>query len=254
MTMAGQVNPAFLVYQFLWKALDWIFPPSCGGCGRPGVRWCPECQEKITRIEQPICQRCGQPENRELLCQTCQSHPPYYKKLRSFAKFDSPLREALHRLKYQNDVGLGEPLSKHLVELYNQDRWDVDLVVSVPLSSKRLKERGYNQASVLARPFADAIQVRFQTNILLKKRETRTQVGLSAVERHQNLNDAFYAHPSRVKGKSILVIDDVATTGSTINACAQALCDAGASAVYGLTLTRAVLQADADDQPKPISL
>jgi ComF family protein len=116
-----------------------------------------------------------------------------------------------------------------------------------------LKERGYNQASLLARPFAYAIQKPFRPNIIVKSRETRTQVGLSAMERKQNVEGAFSCRSTLVKSKAILIIDDVTTTGSTISACAQAFHKAGASAVYGLTLTRAVLQADADDLPKTIT-
>jgi ComF family protein len=165
--------------------------------------------------------------------------------------FQGPLRKALHRLKYERDIGLGDPLSNHLIEYYNELKWDIDFVTVVPLSKERLRERGYNQAALLARPFAYAIHKPYLPKLLYRKRNTRTQVGLNASERRQNVNNAFGARLEKVHEKNILVIDDVTTTGSTISACAQALRQAGASAVYGLTLSRAVLQADADDQPKP---
>jgi ComF family protein len=156
-------------------------------------------------------------------------------------------------MKYKDDIGLGEALSKHLIDLYNDLKWEVDLVAAVPLSRSRLKERGYNQAGLLARPLAYAIQKPYCTGILSRKRETRSQVGLDAHQRQANVKDAFEAVDKLVRGKVILIIDDVTTTGSTIGACSQALNLAGASAVFGMTLTRAVLQADADDRP-PLTL
>lgn len=259
MNMAGQKRPAYFLYCTFWRALDLLFPPTCGGCQCTGLRWCDACQQQITRIPDPICQRCGdslskaevalQPST--LYCRACQMHPPEYQALRSYGVFHGSLREALHRLKYQRDIGLGEALSKHLIELYNDLNWEIDLVTPVPLSPKRTRERGYNQSGLLARPLAYAIQKPFQPNVLQRCRETRSQVGLSAKERQLNVEDAFTANAGKVKEKVVLVIDDVTTTGSTINACTQALRKAGASAVYGITLARALSLADAVDQPKP---
>ena len=252
MKSAGPLSPAYFLYHTFWCAVDWLFIPSCGGCGRSGTRWCEACQEKISRLAAPFCPRCGEPQTHDLICRKCLTHPPAYDALRSFAIFCGPIQEALHRLKYKRDIGLGEILSKHLIELYNQFDWSIDIVSPVPLSAHRIKERGYNQASMLARPLAYAIGKPYQV-VLRKNRDTRSQVGLSARERQQNVAGAFTSVPDQVKGRTILVIDDVTTTGSTINACAQALRQAGASAVYGLTLARAMLQADADDRPTHIS-
>ncbi len=265
MKMAGQARPAYLLYHNLWSALDWLFPPTCGGCKRPGLRWCDGCQQQVIRITGPVCERCGEPlawhaslpeyesaaGPRSTLCPKCQARPPEYQALRSFAEFGGPIREALHRLKYQRDIGIGEALSKHLIELYNQLKWGIDVVTPVPLSAKRARERGFNQSGLLARPLAYAVQKPYQPNALKRSRDTRSQVGLGADERQQNVEGAFTANAALVKEKVVLVIDDVMTTGSTINACTQALRKAGASAVYGLTLARAVFLADADDQPKP---
>ena len=253
MKMAGQLSPAYFLYQSLWQALDWLFPPTCGGCSQTGVTWCAACQNQVVRIAQPVCPRCGdpRPEN-DGPCPDCLAHPPEYEQLRSFAVFQGPLREALHRRPYHGDIGLGRPLSKHLIEYYNDLKWDIDLVAPVPLSKKRMRERGYNQSGALGRPLAYAIQKPFETGALQRTRNTQSQVGLSAANRQKNVEDAFSAKREKVQGKVILVIDDVSTTGSTINACARALRLAGASAVYGLTLARSVLQADADDQPKPL--
>jgi ComF family protein len=252
MRSAGQLRPAHFLYHTFWCAVDWFFLPTCGGCGKPGERWCAGCQQGLERISGPICPRCGDPQPAGRLCHNCLANPPAFDTLRSFAIFGGPVREALHHLKYKRDIGLGEALSKHLIELYNQLQWDVDVVTPVPLSTQRMKERGYNQAAILGRPLAYAIGKPCRA-LLRKSRDTRTQVGLNAVKRQENVTGAFTTVSDRLAGKSILVIDDVTTTGSTINACSQALRQAGAAAVYGLTLARATLQTHADPQPTHIS-
>lgn len=251
MKLAGPDRPAYLLYKGFWSGLDWLFPPVCGGCGKPGVRWCEQCQQKLERIDGMVCPRCGDPSTDGAVCADCNSNPPEYEILLSAAIFDGPLRAALHRLKYERDAGLGEPLSKHLIELYNQLKWDIDLVIPTPLSARRARERGYNQSSMLARPFAYAVQKLYQPSAIRRIRETRSQVGLTASERRQNVASSFTAQTEIVQGKTVLVIDDVMTTGSTINACAQALRKAGASGVYGLTLARAALHTHSDDRPNP---
>jgi ComF family protein len=214
------------------------------------------------RICGNICTRCGEPLSTPRagaraatasprLCADCQARLPEFAAIRSFGAFRGRLRDALHRLKYQRDVGLGEALSKHLIELYNDLQWEIDLVAPVPLSPMRARERGYNQSGLLARPLAYAIQRPYQPGALLRTRETRSQVGLTIKERQQNVDGAFSAKAGMVKGKIVLVVDDVMTTGSTISACSRALLAAGASAVYGLTLARAISPSDADDRPIP---
>lgn len=174
--------------------------------------------------------------------------------------FKSPVREAVHRLKYKHDIGLGEALSRHLIELYDILNWPVDLILPMPLSSTRLQERGYNQASLLARPLALARNVPYKPHAVSRIRHTRPQVGLSARERLENVKDAFSARGDLVEGKTILVIDDVTTTSATIQACCTALLQAGARQVYAMTLARSVLGDDlppnsdemaADSQPVP---
>lgn len=252
MKQAGQQCPAYFAYHFLWSALDWLYPPVCGGCNEPGERWCASCQQE-GKIEGALCPLCGEPQANNQVCGQCLAQPPTFQALRSYGWHRGPLRNAILRMKYKDDIGLGEALSKHLIDLYNDVKWEVDLIAAVPLSRSRHKERGYNQAGLLARPMAYAIQKPYRPGILVRKLETRSQVGLNAHQRHDNVKDAFEAVADQVRGKVILVIDDVTTTGSTIGACAQALHLAGASAVFGMTLTRAILQADADDWP-PLTL
>jgi ComF family protein len=118
--------------------------------------------------------------------------------------------------------------------------WSLDIITPVPLGLVRLKERGYNQATLLARPIALYFQVPFSSRALIRTRETQSQVGLTVTERQLNMADAFWANSKLVEGKNILVVDDVATSGATLNACAKALVEEGASKVYGFSLARAV--------------
>ncbi|MFH1523550.1 MAG: ComF family protein [Chloroflexota bacterium] len=154
--------------------------------------------------------------------------------------FEGPVRRALHTLKYRRNVALGDALASHLVEYVRELEWPVDLVVPVPLGRQRMTERGYNQMGLVARPLAAFQGWRYSPQTLTRVRETRSQVGLSAAERKENVADAFYANAVQVSGKNILVMDDVATTGATLASCADALMKSGARTVYALTLARAL--------------
>jgi ComF family protein len=153
--------------------------------------------------------------------------------------FEDPIQSALHRLKYRNDIALGEALSRPLISWINTFQWNIDLVAPVPLSKERLRQRGYNQTSYIARPIALGLKILYQPQSISRIKDTPTQVGLSKGERKANVSDAFSANTRLVGGKSVLVIDDVATTGATVDACAQALFMAGACAVYCVTAARA---------------
>jgi competence protein ComFC len=174
------------------------------------------------------------------LCSKCQeSHPPYQAQ-RSWAIYQGPVRNAIHRLKYNGDMALGEILARGLIQQLNLSNWNLEMIVPVPVGIARQKQRGYNQAALLARPVAYWNSLAYRPGALIKTRETRSQVGLTYEERFANVRSVFQAGGEIVDGKNILVIDDVSTSGATMVACAQALMDAGATKVYGLTLARTV--------------
>jgi ComF family protein len=231
----------YRLYQSLWIALDWVFPPNCGGCGKLGIRWCPDCNQKTRKIESPICHICGQQISKGDVCHSCKKQTPSFEALRSWAVFEGPIRECLHKLKYRGNLALGEAMSRPLIDLQQHMKWDINMVIPVPLGEARYKERGYNQASLLAKPLALKLQVSNPSKALIRKRETPSQVNLNREQRKTNVADAFKADPDQVFRKSILVIDDVTTSGSTLDSCASALRAAGAENVYGLTLARAEL-------------
>lgn len=231
-------RPAYRLYQLAWAGLDWLYPPQCGGCGKSGSRWCVDCQRQTLHLPSTICQVCGRVMKTAGLCVTCQQTPPPYTALRSWAIFNGPLRSAMHRLKYSRDIALGEVLARPLLEMLHQLGWSIDLVTAVPVGVARRAERGYNQATLLAFPLALACGKPFRSQALLKARETRSQVGLSIAQRRENVSAAFQARPEIVAGWRVLLIDDVTTSGATIEACASALSDAGAIQVFSLTLAR----------------
>ena len=245
------VRPIYRLYQHLWSGLDWLFPPTCGGCNALGSRWCQDCQDNTQHIIPPYCRICGIPLDVPGVCPRCGSLPPPYTALRSWASFEGPLKNALHRLKYRRDIGLGETLARPLRALLGTLDWEIESIVPVPLGKGRMAERGYNQVTFLALPLALSMGLPYRPGALHRVRETRSQVGLSAAERRENVRGVFQANPDQVRGRIVLVVDDVATTGATVNSAASALLAAGAARVYGLTLARA--RGSFHDHPSPES-
>ena len=160
-------------------------------------------------------------------------------KVRSYAIYKGPLVRALLQLKYRSNRLLAFTMSQWLVELLSQETWQVDLVVPVPLGRDRLRQRGYNQAGLIASALAEFQHLQYSDRALQRIRETRSQVGLDAMARMRTVQGAFLADSAIVEGKRVIVVDDLYTTGATLSSCAQALLEAGAVEVYGLTVGRA---------------
>ena len=231
---------AYFLYRFAWGNLDLIFPPICGGCGQLGWRWCRDCQSKVQHLVEPVCDVCGISVSEAGLCADCQRVRPRYRILRSWSAFDDPVRSALHKLKYRRDMALGDALAAQLLDFFTSLKWPIEMIIPVPLGKKRSQERGYNQVSLIARPLALAAGMAFASDGLTRVRETRSQVGLTKIERRANVSGAFQARGTRVNGRIVLLMDDVATTGSTLSSCAEALYAAGVRDVFALTVSRAL--------------
>ena len=164
--------------------------------------------------------------------------------MRSWAVFDSPIQNALHTVKYRRNISLADSIAVQMVDFVRSLNWTVNVLIPAPLGAARLRERGYNQIALVARPLAYELGLAYAPNGLRKIRETRSQVGLNISQRRENVSQAYQADPSAVERKSILLMDDVATTGSTISACAEALLSAGARDVFALTIARALAHHD----------
>ena len=220
--------------------LTLLFPPACVGCGRIGELFCAHCAQAVE--ESPARQF------------TRHNHPATLYTYAA-ALHTSPLREAIHAFKYENQPELAPLLARYLVATFARPPWSnlgsnrgpgfaapITAVAPVPLHAQRLAARGYNQAELLAQHFCRAVGLPLQPEWLTRIRETRQQVGLGPRERQNNVDQAFVASPD-VAGSCLLLIDDVYTTGATLRACAVAARAAGACAVYGLTLAQPVRQA-----------
>jgi competence protein ComFC len=228
--------------QALWAVVDLAFPPRCGGCGHERQRFCPTCRSTISYLSEPLCPCCGYPQTAApgAACAVCQSTPLHsLVGIRSVAFFEGPLREALHGLKYKRDIILADTLAQLLYEAWLLFDLPGDVVTPIPLSAQRFRERGYNQAELLARGFSELAGLTLAPQGAKRLRHTPSQVGLSASQRRQNMDGAFSGDPEQVAGRKVLLIDDICTTGSTLAACAEALVEAGAVAVWGLTVGRA---------------
>lgn len=237
--MSAGGRSKYYIYKWFWSSLDLLYPPRCGGCDAKGARWCKGCQRNAIRVVPPLCPRCGKSQSRNILCNECRNTPPQFIALRSWAVFNGPVRHAIHRLKYRRDIALGEVLSRHMITCLEKTNWEIDLVIPVPLGVARLAERGYNQASLLAKPLALGVGLHYQSAALRKTCDTPSQVGLSLEQRMANVAGSFEAIPGIVAGKKVLVVDDVSTSGATLNACAAALLACGSESVYTITLARA---------------
>jgi ComF family protein len=227
---------SFESLKLIWSILDLLFPPVCAGCGKPGTRWCLDCQNRLVSLPEPICEVCGIPQRKHGICALCLTSRPPYDELRSWAVFEGPVRSAIHRLKYRRDIGLGEALASPLKKFVLNCGWQIDMVIPVPLSTQRYRERGYNQIALVANPLSMQLGLVYSSKALIRTKHTRSQVGLSALERKTNVEDAFLGNTKLVTGKSILLMDDVSTTGATISSGSTALKKSGASKVFALTL------------------
>lgn len=228
----------------LQQLFDLLYPPPCAGCQRNGYVLCPTCLSQIHPLSSSFCQRCSSPLAASGICPTCQYSPLKVSGLRAVSTYQEPLRSCIHALKYNGNTRLAEPLGTLLAQTYHTLGMQADAIVPVPLHSQRHKRRGYNHAALLATVCAAQTGIPFYDNLILRHRATLAQVDLKPWERQQNVQGAFTCSPNftsgQLHGRTILLIDDVCTTGATLEACAAPLFAAGARAVWGLVLARPI--------------
>ncbi len=223
------------------RLLDWLLPPRCGGCRRLGGWLCARCVQAIRRLEEPLCPRCG----RQLAFRgdpcSCRRRLPHLARLRAVAAYEPPLSAAVHRFKYGGWRALGPPLAALLGARLAVDGLPASAVLAVPLHRARARQRGYNQSEVLAAALRRRLALTAPAGGLVRVRDTPPQVGLDRVRRLRNMEGAFRWQGPPGGGRALLLVDDVVTTGATLEACAAALAKAGFGRITGITLARVSL-------------
>jgi ComF family protein len=241
-----------------------VFPAPCRVCGGildTGARipFCRACVEALSeRLPEPLCARCGRPvvsaaaaeslTQRE--CHLCRSGVYHFDHARSFGPYTPKMARGILQLKYADLTPLGGWFARKLAAVVEREPalFAADVVVPVPLDRGRMRERGYNQAELIARPFARLMGIPFRSYLLVRTRPRPNQLRLTRRERWDTVRGAYATQKAaQVDKMSVILVDDVFTTGATLDACSNALKEAGAARVVGLTVARALLQSPAPD-------
>lgn len=222
-------------------AVDSFFPRRCVGCGRVGDFLCADCLGRLPRLTAPLCPRCGRPQASGIRCPDCWQRPSETDGIRSVFEFDEVVRKSVHELKYRNLKAISRCLAQLLADYLKASPIPGEVLIAVPLHPRRLRQRGYNQASLLARELGKRIGLPVIEDCLARVKQAQPQVrAVDVEERHRNVADAFVCRDERVKDKQVIVVDDVCTSGATLESCAAALKNKGARSVWGLTLAREI--------------
>lgn len=239
--------------RFCRRALRFVLPVECAVCARslstdPVPFFCWDCWHRIVPFRRPACARCDQPFVSEAAtsftpdhhCQNCQQRLPAYQRAWTLFPYIPPLQDAICLFKYRGKVALAQPLADLMIAAL-PDHLNIDLVMPVPLHPSRLRSREFNQSLLLADRIARHLNRPVCPANLLRITATEPQTTLSRRARLRNLRKAFAVrHPHVISGQRLLLIDDVFTTGTTVNECAKTLKKAGAASVTVLTLARTV--------------
>ncbi len=222
-------------------AIDVFFPRHCVGCGKAGSFFCPECRRKLPKLSPPICPRCGRPQASGIVCPNCRQLQTEIDGIRSPYRFDEAVRKAIYQMKYHNLKAVSSCLAELLADYLWSSPLPGEVIVPVPLHPKRLRERGYNQSGLLARELGKLTNFPVVEDCLVRIKEASPQVKAANVEeRRRNVANAFVCQNDRLSGKQVILIDDVCTSGATLESCASALKSKGATSVWGLTLAREI--------------
>lgn len=220
-------------------ALDLLFPPQCVVCGRPGNVLCRYCEQALPRLEAPLCAICSLPIQSGDQCSRCRRSRPVYKRLISAFEYHDGVQDAIHAMKYEKKLDLADRLVAAMCAVVSPPDEKVDALCGVPMSDERRRERGVNHADFVAR----ALSHRWDLPVLPEGALSRVgssarQADLDYRQRRVNVQDVFRADAGVVGGLTVMIVDDVCTTGATLDACAEALLAAGARRPLCATLAR----------------
>ena len=229
-----------VVWYVASTVVNLLVPRRCVGCDMECAFICQVCLEGLPRLEPPYCFLCARPESLTLgLCPHCMDRPLVIDGIRSPYRMEGGIREAVHALKYLNVRALAPALGRLLADFMEGVSMPADIIVPVPLHPKRERSRGYNHSLLLAKKVSELSGIPLVNGTLRRERWAVSQAGShDEDQRRANVQDAFRAEPDLVCGKGVVVIDDVCTTGATLEACSIALKQAGANSVWGLTLAK----------------
>lgn len=238
------MQPARSLYR---GVLDQLFPPQCAACRTTGAWLCLACAASLERLELPYCSRCAQPlasvpppaAGREGLCRRCAAQPLALSAVRAVYLMRGPARQLVHRLKYDGWRALAPVLAEAMaLDLRRFSPWP-SIIVPVPLHRARQRERGYNQSELLAAELGRSLRIPVERRALVRWKATLSLVTAADVEaRRAAVNGAFRWNGAPPAGARVLLVDDVCTTGATLDACASALLAAGAAEVTGMVVAR----------------
>lgn len=218
--------------------LDLLFPPQCALCGSAGFLLCAECTDALVPADGRRCPSCWMPLTRGAACQHCTERQPAFLSIRAAFVMEAGARRLAHELKYEGMTALAEPMATLMASQIDAEV--ADLVVPVPLHRSRERSRGYNQAALIAKHLASSSGLMFDARAMRRTRPTTPLAKtMRREERRAIVEGAFTAEAPRVPDRRVLLIDDVVTTGATLDVCAEALLAAGATDVRCLTWARA---------------
>lgn len=219
------------------SVLDAVFPRRCPLCGSmimPNQRICPKCSDNVVYINPPVCRLCGRP----VYDCVCDGEPRHYERCVSPFVYTKAARSGIHRLKFQSGTSsaayFGSFMAMTVRREYRGE--NIDLVTCVPMHRDDLQRRGYNQSALLSEAIGKSLEMPVYTNILLKRRHNNAQHTLTSNDRRANVFDVFeVGRAYLIKGKNVLLCDDVITTGNTLDECARIMLEAGANKVFCVT-------------------
>jgi ComF family protein len=240
------------VHKFGGALADFVFPRLCCGCGERVFEAkrlvCCQCEATLEALRLPVCVTCGRedcPAGEGLTCDDCPEGTIYFQAARAFTQFSGTAKVLVEKLKYSGRTEFAPLMARYMARVCFTEfkKAEFSAVVPVPLFSARRRERGFNQSEELARFLGSQLYLQVKPDLLRRIRSTGTQTRLSRRERAENIRGAFEASAiEEIAGKTLLLVDDVHTTGATLNECAKALKEAGAAAVYCIAFCRASMK------------